>query len=110
VTRAAALVIAAAVASAVVGGAAGCGPKPGANDVTVDEAILYIHSNVRDAQLYLDGRFIASLNALATGVAVASGVHRIELRREDFFSRYLELTVARAERKQVTLEMVAVLP
>jgi hypothetical protein len=89
---------------------AACGPRVGPNGVTSDDAIVIIHSNVRDAQLYLDGRFIASLDALGGGVAIAPGNHRLELRHEDYFSRYLELAVARAERKQLALDLAAILP
>ncbi len=87
-----------------------CGPKIGPNGVTADDAIVYVKSNVRDAQVYLDGRFIAPLDALGGGVAVEAGAHRLELRHDDFFSSYLELQLARAERKKVALPMAPVLP
>jgi hypothetical protein len=95
----------------IAGGLAlGCGPRVGPNGVTSDDAILYVRSNVRDAQLFIDGRFIAPLDALGGGVAVEPGVHRLELRHEDYFSSYLELQVARAERKRLALELAAILP
>ena len=90
--------------------AVGCGPKIGPTGVTADDAILYVKSNVRDAQVFLDGRFIAPLNALGGGVAIEPGKHRLELRHEDYFSSYLELQLARAERKKVALPMAPVLP
>lgn len=87
-----------------------CGPKVGPNGVTSDDAIVKLASNVRDAQVYVDGRFIAPLSALRGGVAVAAGTHRFELRHDDYFSRYLELDLRRAERKSVALEMAPILP
>jgi hypothetical protein len=90
--------------------AAACGPKIVPNGVTSDDAIVYVKSNVRDAQVYVDGRFIAPLSVLGGGVAVEPGVHRFELRHEDYFSSYLELQLARAERKKVAMEMAAILP
>jgi hypothetical protein len=96
--------------------AVACGPRTGVtgvtgpNGVTQDDAIVYVQSNVRDAQVFLDGRFIAPLDALRGGIAVDPGTHRLELRREDYFSSYLELQLARAERKKVALEMAAILP
>jgi hypothetical protein len=87
-----------------------CGPKISASGVTSADAIVHIRSNVRDAQLYVDGRFIAPLDVLGGGVAVEPGPHRFELRHEDFFSSYLELQLARAERKKVAIEMAAILP
>ena len=89
---------------------AACGPKVGPNGVTSDDAIVIVKSNVRDAQVYLDGRFVASLEALGGGVAVAPGVHRMELRHDDFFSGYLELDLTRAERRKVSLALAPVLP
>jgi hypothetical protein len=87
-----------------------CGPRVTAAGPASGDAIVYLKSNVRDAQLYVDGRFIAPLDALGGGVAVAPGTHRLELRHEDYFSSYLELIVARAERKRIAMDMAAILP
>ena len=100
----------AAVAAVLAAGLAGCGPKLGPSGIASGDAIVYVRSNVRDAQLYLDGRFIASLDALRGGLAVEPGAHRLELRHEDYFSSYAELQLARAERKQLTLDLAAILP
>lgn len=88
----------------------GCGPKIGPTGVTSDDAIVYVKSNVRDAQVYVDGRFVAPLNVLGGGVALEPGEHRFELRHEDYFSSYLELQLTRAEHKKVAMEMAAILP
>lgn len=94
------------VASALVG----CGPRIGPGGVTSDDAILYVTSNVRDAEVYVDDRFIAPLVALRRGLALVPGNHRLELRHEDYFSSYAELQLARAERKKLDLPMAAILP
>jgi hypothetical protein len=87
-----------------------CAPGIAANRVTSSEAIIYITSNVRDAQVYVDGRFIAPLDALAGGVAVAPGTHRLELRHDDYFSTYLEVQLARSMRKKLAIDLAAMLP
>lgn len=87
-----------------------CGPKAVPTGVTRDDAIISIKSNVRDAQLYVDGRFVTPLDAAGGGVAVTPGTHRFELRHEDYFSSYLELTLAKAERRKVSMELAPVLP
>jgi hypothetical protein len=87
-----------------------CGPKVGPNGVTADDAIVKVASNVRDAQVYVDGRFVAPLTVLRGGVAVSPGVHRFELRHDDYFSRYLELDLKRADRKTVSLDLAPILP
>ena len=99
----------------VIGGLAvacgpACGPKIGPTGVTSNDAIVYVKSNVRDAQVYVDGRFIAPLDALGGGLALEPGTHRFELRHEDYFSSYLELQLARAERKKVAMDMAQILP
>ena len=101
-----------AMSALVVAGwlAAACGPKIGPNGVTSDDAIVYVKSNVRDAQVYVDGRFIAPLDAVRGGVVLSPGGHRVELRHEDYFSSYLEVTLARAERKRLALDLAAILP
>jgi hypothetical protein len=91
-------------------GLAACGPKVGPNGVTSADAIIHVKSNVRDAQLFVDGRFLAPLSALGGGVAIEPGVHRFELRHDDYFSSYLELNLARAERRKVSMELAPVLP
>lgn len=90
------------------GACAGNRPHPGAIDH--DDAIVQVKSNVRDAQVFVDGRFVAPLNAVGGGIAVEPGFHRFELRHDDYFSSYLELELSRAERKRVEMEMAPVLP
>ena len=86
------------------------GSQTPASGVTREDAILSIKSNVRDAQVYVDGRFVTPLDAAGGGIAVTPGTHRFELRHEDYFSSYLELTLAKAERRKVTMELAPILP
>jgi hypothetical protein len=87
-----------------------CGPKVGPNGVSSSDAIVQVKSNVRDAQVFVDGRFVAPLSALGGGVAVEPGVHRFELRHDDYFSAYLEMKLARSERRNVAMDLAPVLP
>ena len=89
---------------------AACGPKPPSRGPSDSDAIVQMRSNVRDAQVYMDGRFIAPLDALRGGVAIEPGTHRFELRHDDYYSSYLELTVGRAEHKQVSIDLAPILP
>lgn len=90
--------------------AAACGPKVGPTGVSSSDAIVKVKSNVRDAQVFVDGRFVAPLSALGGGVAVEPGVHRFELRHDDYFSSYRELKLGRAEHTQVAMDLAPVLP
>ena len=102
--------IAAAALAASCAVCVACGPKRPPNAVTPDEAIVVVRSNVPDAQIYVDGRFIGPLGFVRRGVAMDPGHHRLELRRDNYFSRYVELDLRRAERRSVQLEMAPVLP
>jgi len=87
-----------------------CGPRPGSAGVGTADAIVYITSNVSDAQLYLDGRFVGPLDALGRGIAVEPGAHRLELRRDSYFARYLELQLSRAEHRRLAVDLAPILP
>jgi hypothetical protein len=113
VTRAAAprLALGAGLAAGLAIGLAACGGgQVRSGGVDRDDAIVQVKSNVRDAQVFVDGRFIAPLHAVGGGIAVEPGFHRFELRHDDYFSSYLELDLSRAERKRVEMEMAPVLP
>lgn len=87
-----------------------CGPKVGPNGVSASDPVVYLKTNVADAQVYVDGRFVGPINVIKGGIALDPGKHRIELRHDDYFSRYVELDLARAEKKKVQLELAPVLP
>lgn len=98
------------VLAAAVGLATACGGTQQTGGVRRDDAIVLVKSNVRDAQVFVNGRFVTYLHAAGGGIAVAPGVHRFELRHENYFSSYLELKLARAERRQIAMEMAPILP
>jgi hypothetical protein len=95
------------VAVAIV---AGCHNQPAPGRVAATDAVVVIKSNVRDAELFVDGHDVGPLVAVRSGVAVEPGWHRFELRHDDYFSSYLDLTLARAEHKKVAMDMSPVLP
>jgi hypothetical protein len=98
------------VIASLVGALVACGGTKATPTAPRENAIVVLKSNVRDAQLYVDGRFIGPLDAIGGGVAVAAGTHRFELRHEDYFSSYLELTLEKAERKKLQVELAPILP
>jgi len=89
---------------------AACGPRVGPNGVAASDAVVYLRSNISDAQVYVDGRFVGPISVIRGGIAVDPGKHRIELRHEDYFSRYVELDLTRAEKKKLQLDLAPVLP
>jgi hypothetical protein len=99
-----------AAAGLVALGLAACGARNGPSGTGGNDALLYVQSNVRDAEVYVDGRFIAPLVALRGGLVLEPGSHRLELRHPDYFSSYAELQLARVERRKLELPMSPILP
>lgn len=89
---------------------AACGGRQHTSAVTSDDAIVTIKSNVSDANVFVDGRYYGAVRMLRGGLAFDAGHHRLELRHEDYFSRYIELDLKRAERRKLELDMAPVLP
>ena len=89
---------------------AACGPKPEPNAIPREEAIVYVRANVGEAQVLVDGRLVGSVHGVRGGIAVEPGHHRLELRHDDYFSRYVELDLHRSERRKLQLDMAPVLP
>jgi hypothetical protein len=90
-------------------GLAGCAGAPTPR-MSPNDAVVYLTSNVDDAAVYVDGRYVGSIKLVKAGIAVDPGKHRVELRLDDYFSRYAELDLKRAEKKKLDLDLAPVLP
>ncbi|MEO6773754.1 MAG: PEGA domain-containing protein [Kofleriaceae bacterium] len=91
-------------------GLAACGASQAKPRSSANDAFVYLTSNVADAQVYVDGRFVGPISLVKAGIAVDPGRHRVEVRRDDYFSRYADLDLQRAENKKLDLDLAPVLP
>ena len=89
---------------------AACSGAQKTSRVDRDDAIVMIASNVADANVFVDGRYYGPVKMLRGGLAFEPGAHRLELRHEDYFSRYVELNLGRAERRTLQVDLAPVLP
>ena len=89
---------------------AACGSSPPVTGPRAGQAVIYVTSNVRDAQVYVDGRFVGNLGLLHGGLAMDPGHHRVELDHAEYYSRYAEVALERSQRVKLDLEMKPVLP
>lgn len=89
---------------------AACHPSPTTTGAATNVAIIYVASNVGAAQVYLDDRLVGPVSAFAKGIAVDPGAHRVELRHDDYFSRYAELALRRSQVARLELDMAPILP
>jgi len=103
--RAALAIAALALALAACGGTMRDPSKP--DD---DDAVVRVKTAVKDASLWVDGRFIGPIGGLRGGVALEPGKHRFELRHDEYWSHYEELVLAPKQQVQLDIEMAPVLP
>lgn len=89
---------------------AGCGgpPQP-APRFSASDAVVLVQTNVPDAELWVDERFVAPVSALEGGMALPPGTHRIEVRHPLYHTFYETLTVRARERSTVDARLVPVL-
>lgn len=81
-----------------------------ASPAPAGRAVLEIACPVRDAVLWVDGRYVAQLRDLPGGVALAPGSHQIELRHERHHAYYEEIHLARGQRLRLPVELAESLP
>jgi hypothetical protein len=80
-----------------------CGGAPHAEPAPA-RAVLTIDCPLADAAVYVDDVWIGEVADLSAGLALPPGPHRLELRRDHYHTRYLELSLAAGER--TTLRVV----
>ncbi len=101
--------IAAALALALVACAHPQPTGPAGGAVTADTK-LYIETNVKDADLVIDGHFMGRLRNKGGIDGLDPGRHQLELRRDDYFSAYQEVELAPGEKKSIVLDLAPILP
>ncbi|CAN5730206.1 hypothetical protein BH11MYX1_BH11MYX1_52490 [soil metagenome] len=89
---------------------AGCAGTQDRGHKAANSAVVIVTSNLADAQVYVDGRFVGAISFVKAGMALDPGRHRFELRHDDYFSRFAELDLHKAEKKQLELVLSPVLP
>jgi hypothetical protein len=89
---------------------AACAGTQGPAHRAATSAVVTVTSNLADAQVFVDGRFVGAVSFVQRGMALDPGTHRIELRHDDYFSRFAELDLHKAEKRQLALDLAPVLP
>ena len=82
---------------------------PSAGDTRILSGILIIQCDLPEAVVWVDERRIGEVGMLAAGIRVAAGAHRVEVRHDDRFPRFLDVTVASGEKRLVPVTLAEVL-
>ena len=101
------LAVAVAVAVAACAHAPSAGLTGGA---AAADTRLYITTNVKDADLVIDGHYMGRLRNKGGIDGLEPGRHQLELRRDDYFSAYQEVELAAGEKKSIVLDLAPILP
>ena len=66
---------------------------------TAATAALELRCEVRDAELWVNSRYIRELGQLSRGVKLKPGSYRVEVRHSDYHSAYFEVELSEHERR-----------
>lgn len=70
---------------------------------------LIIDSDPEDAEVYVDDRYVGVVAALKKSpIAIAEGEHRLEIRRDGYFSSYHEIKVVKGVRQRLRVSLTKV--
>lgn len=70
---------------------------------------LIIDSDPEDAEIYVDDRYIGVVGVLnKSPIAIAEGEHRLEVRRDGYFSSYHEIRVVKGVRQRLRVSLTRV--
>lgn len=72
-------------------------------------AVLVVHCESAEAVVWIDERRVGEVGELAGGVPLRPGAHRVEVRQDGRFSRYVDVTVAPGERRVLAVALAEIL-
>ena len=73
-------------------------------------AILDLVCSLADADVFIDDDYLGETGDVAAGVRLAPGVHRVEIRREGYHTRYLEISLVAGETRRLEVALAEALP
>jgi hypothetical protein len=86
----------------------GCGPSVPRVDPRPVEGV-HIECEPADAQLYLDDKYLGSVKGLdSKPLMLGEGDHRLEIRKDGYFSHFAEIKVVRGVRQRLKVKLRAV--
>jgi hypothetical protein len=90
--------------------AVGCGGLSTAQRSRANDAVVFMDTDITDAAVWVNGRYIAPVASIRGGLALAPGQHRIEIRHDAYHTFYVEVSVGAKERKRVAVDLAPVIP
>jgi hypothetical protein len=91
--------------------AVGCGGRQGSGAAHPDDAVVVFDCPIRDASVWVNGRYIEPIRDLSAGIALAPGKsHFIEVKHDRYHTFYAELSLQKRERRTLIVRLAEILP
>jgi hypothetical protein len=88
-----------------------CAGTARGTDAHADDAVVTIDCPIKDASLWVNGRYVHPISDVRGGIALSPGkTHFIEVKHDRYHTFYAELTLERRERRTLTIRLAQVLP
>lgn len=104
------LVVASLLAAALALSACGGHPPRSRLAPRPNDAIVTLDCDVKDAEVWVDGRFEARVYDFRGGMALAPGEHKIVIRHDQYHDQYVELDLEPRERRVLEVRLAEILP
>ncbi len=86
-----------------------CGGAPAA-PATGPDGLVQIECAVSDAELWLDGSYLAEVREAVGGLSLPPGRHRLIVRHDQHHEAYVAFDVAPGEKKRLSIELARRFP
>lgn len=70
-----------------------CQASPHGKDTALPTAVLSIRCNVEDAVVWIDERMAGEVAEVRGGIRLLAGPHRVEVRHDNYYTRYQEVVL-----------------
>ena len=75
-----------------------------------DDAVVVVQSPVKDAEVWVNDRYIGVVSDLPGGFSVAPGTHFVTVRHDNYHTLYATLVLTARERRRLSAPLAKILP
>lgn len=83
-----------------------CQASPHGKDTALPTAVLTVKCDVQDAVVWIDDRMAGEVAEVRGGIRLLAGPHRVEVRHDNYYTRYQEVVLQAG--REVTSEFTMI--